>query len=221
MMVMRRCISAVESFADAKRSLLLSLVLPVICVSTCSPQTRRLIRPAPCRPPVQYLLDVPYSQQQLGNWCWAAAGEMVMKYHTVNVTQCQQASDLTRLSCCAVSLPDRCNVTGWPDFKRYGFTMSPPTRNAALSWTDVRDQIYCKGLPFTFSWHFDTGGGHIYVAIGFQTKEGIDYVELHDPQPYNPLSVISGDHAIIPYDVYNKGFPGTSHWDDYYNIKKR
>ena len=154
----------------------------------------------------------------MGNWCWAAAGQMVMEYHQVLVSECQQASDQFRLNCCPNN--DLCNQGGWPDFSKYGFTFNK-TKDKALGWDVVRDQIYCKRLPFTFAWHDGGSGGHIFVAIGYQTKDGGNYVEMHDSQPYREPTGIGGDHAIIPYLVYSSGLPGTSHWDDYYEIKKR
>lgn len=102
----------------------------------------------------------------------------------------------------------------WPEYGKYGFT-ADTTSDAALSWDDVKRQIYCRRTPFTFSWHWTGGGGHMMVATGYTTVRGTNYVAINNPWAPNV-----GDASIITYNVYVSGADHT-HWIDYYNIQKQ
>jgi hypothetical protein len=169
-----------------------------------------------CQPKESESLDVTLRPQQTNMWCWAASGQMVMEYLGHNIAQCTQANNrFGRTDCCNTPVPGGCVNGGWPEFGKYGFE-SKNTTNAALSWNDLRKQIsdsrYCKGRPFCFTWRWNGGGGHMMVAIGYKTVEGVNYVEMLDPWAPNV-----GNHSFITYDAYVSGSTYT-HWDDYYDV---
>src|SRR5215471_14601557 len=110
--------------------------------------------------------------QQTSMWCWAASGQMVMGFLGTSVTQCDEANKrFGRSDCCNSPTPGACVNGGWPEFDKYGFT-STRTSNTALTWDQIKKEIYCSKRPFAFSWHWPGGGGHMMVVIG--------YVELDD-----------------------------------------
>jgi hypothetical protein len=169
-----------------------------------------------CTPEVAKTLPVALRDQETSMWCWAASGEMTMEYLGAgDIQQCDEANKrFGRTDCCNNPVPGDCVQGGWPEFAKYGFTASHTT-DTALSWGAVRTQIYCRGKPFAFTWHWTGGGGHMMVARGYMTVEGTNYVYRN-----NPLPVGIGTADIISYDTYVSG-SGHTHWDDYYDITKQ
>jgi len=153
--------------------------------------------------------------QKTGMWCWAASGEMCMEFLGTNVDQCDEANKrFGRSDCCNSPVPTGCVNGGWPEFDKYGFT-SAVTSNAALSWEDLKKQIYCQKKPFAFSWHWTGGGGHMMVVVGYAVLNNVNYVSINDPWAPNV-----GNQRFITYDEYVSGSDHT-HWNDYYNITKK
>lgn len=166
-----------------------------------------------CDPAVIGSQPVTLRAQEQPNWCWAASGQMVMEFLGHSVSQCTQVNNrLGRTDCCNSPLPSGCNSTGWPEFDKYDFTYKT-TSNAALSWEDVQEQIYCKKVPIAFSWHWNGGGGHMMVLIGYVTVSGVAYVTINDPWAPGV-----GDQRVITYAQYVSG-SGYTHWNDYYDFK--
>lgn len=153
--------------------------------------------------------------QHQSNWCWAASGEMTMNFLGGNVTQCDEANKrFGRTDCCNTPTPTICNNGGWPEFDKYNFK-ADHTSDAALSWDEVKKQIYCHKVPFCNTWHWSGGGGHMMVISGYMVLNNVKYVYLRDPLP-----VGTGSSRWITYDAYVSG-PGYTHWDDYFNISKK
>lgn len=159
-------------------------------------------------------LPVGRRNQETNMWCWAASGQMVMEYLGVSAPQCDQANKEFGLSsCCQSPVPGECVQGGWPEFNKYGFNFQR-TSSYALSWDQIVDQISSKRAPFTFTWAWDGGGGHMMSIYGYAVISGIRYVHMHDPWPPNV-----GATNLITYDAYVAG-PGYSHWDDFYDVSK-
>ena len=163
-------------------------------------------------------LPVTLHPQQMSNWCWAASGQMVMEYLGTNVNQCTQVNDrYSMANCCTLPFPGACNLTGWPEFDRYGFRFTR-TSSTALTWDQLKKEIsrnsYCGKRPFCFTWHWNGGGGHMMVVIGYDSTDGVRHVEVNDLWLPNV-----GDNYIVTYDRYVSG-PTYTHWDDFYQIIK-
>ncbi len=153
--------------------------------------------------------------QETSMWCWAASGEMCMEFLGASVDQCDEANKrFGRTDCCNSPVPNACVNGGWPEFDKYGFTASV-TSNAALSWEDLKKQIYCSKKPFAFSWHWTGGGGHMMVVTGYAVINNVNYVSINDPWAPNV-----GNQRFITYAEYVSGSDHT-HWNDYYNITKK
>ncbi|HEV8139861.1 MAG TPA: papain-like cysteine protease family protein [Pyrinomonadaceae bacterium] len=172
------------------------------------------LQAACCTPEPIATQPVTLRPQETSMWCWAASGEMCMDFLGGNVSQCDEANKrFSRTDCCNNPVPGACVNGGWPEFDKYGFS-SVHTSDAALTWAQVKDQIYCQKKPFAFSWHWSGGGGHMMVVRGYVTLDGVNYVYVNDPWAPNV-----GENRIQTYDSYVSG-SGYTHWDDYYNVTK-
>jgi hypothetical protein len=159
-------------------------------------------------------LPVNLAPQQTSMWCWAASGEMVMNYLGGSVSQCNQANQrFNRTDCCDSPTPMACVLGGWPEFEKYGFSSTMVA--AALSWDDLKAQIDTKHTPFAFSWHWNSGGGHMMVVTGYKVVGGQNWVTINDPWAPN-----DGDERDILYTDYVSGSTYT-HWRDYYDVSKK
>jgi hypothetical protein len=168
-----------------------------------------------CKPPEIGSQQVILRPQETGMWCWAASGEMIMEFLGVSVDQCDEANKrFGHTDCCKHPTPKDCVNGGMPEFDKYGFTFDR-TSKAALSWEQVKSQIYCAKKPFAFSWHWNSGGGHMMVVIGYVTVNGTNYVAINDPWEPN-----IGDQRIITYNSFVSGSDHT-HLDDFYNVTKK
>jgi len=171
-----------------------------------------------CTKPPSALVTVPVTGQHTSMWCWAASGQMTMNYHGASVTQCDEANKrFGRTDCCNTPTPAACVVGGWPEYPKYGFS-SVHTSNAALSWNQIREEIYCRKRPFAFTWHWPSGGGHMMVISGYVSVLGMQFVRVNNPSPWDPVG--GGAQYFTTYSDYVSG-PGHTHWDDYYKIKKQ
>jgi len=183
-------------------------ILALALAGCCTPTL-----PTPCTLPPSALVNVRITGQHTAMWCWAASGEMTMNYHGASVTQCDEANKRFGMTTCCTN-PSGCVFGGWPEYPKYGFS-SVHTTNAALTWDQLRDEIYCKRRPFAFTWHWSGGGGHMMVASGYDTVGGVTYVRVNNPSPWDPVG--GGAQYFTTYADYVSG-PGHSHWDDYYQI---
>ncbi len=169
-----------------------------------------------CCPPYENskVLAVTLWPQETSQWCWAASGQMCMDFLGNNVSQCTQANNrFGRSDCCNQTTPANCIQGGWPEFNKYNFT-SKNTTNSALSWDTIRKEIDCKNRPITYTWHWGGGGGHMVAIVGYSIGANGDKL-LHIN---NPLPVNTGSSYTITYEAYVAGNPGSSHWNDYYEI---
>ncbi len=177
-----------------------------------------------CSPGLIGSLPVTSHPQETSMWCWAASGQMVMDYLGNNVAQCTQANNrFGRTDCpcaqCTNPIPNPpCVIGGWPEFDKYGFTFKR-TSDTALSFATMRTEISqnskCGKRPVAYSWHWNGGGGHMMVATGYVTVSGTDYVAITDP-----WAPCTGDSRILTYSAYVSG-PGYTHWDDFYEVRKK
>jgi len=183
-------------------------------------ETSAAIPPPPgCTPPDNMQLDIPLKPQETRAWCWAASAQMVLASPSlaVMVSQCdvvtKQFGPGSR--CCnAEGIPATCLRGGWPPFAQYGYTPTV-TKDAALSWDEVKMQIGCRKQAFAFTWHIEDGGDHMMVATGYKT-EGADHLVCVN----NPLPVRTGQSYCISYNEYVSGANYT-HGNDYYNLVKK
>jgi hypothetical protein len=148
---------------------------------------------------------------------------MIMTYlGNGGVSQCQEATDypfvppqtVPPTDWCA-SPPDTLGFTGWPQFGRYGFTAIQTSYGAAITWAQLVTEID-SDRPVAFVWAWQHGGGHMMVAIGYETVDNVNKVVINDPSPPNVGNRRSIRYADFVEGSYN-GEPYT-HWCDFYGI---
>ena len=170
-----------------------------------------------CNPPLVSTVDVPTLPQQASYWCWAASGEMTMRFLGHDVSQCTEANNRFGLTSCCQDNSGDCNNGGWPEYDKYHFT-STHTSDTALTWAQIQSEIYCGKRPIAFSWHWPGGGGHMMVVKGYLTVGNTQYVDVDDPEPFTNLQTLTGGtETIMTYTRYVSDTDHT-HWDDYYGI---
>ncbi|MFL6635236.1 MAG: papain-like cysteine protease family protein [Massilia sp.] len=156
--------------------------------------------------------------QQASNWCWAASGQMTMRFLGHDVAQCVEANNRFGLTTCCENNSGSCNNGGWPEYEKYGFT-ADQTSDTALTFSQIKSQIYCGKKPIAFSWHWLGGGGHMMVVKGYFTVNGVQYVDVNDPEPFTDLdTLVGGTETIMTYADYVSRAGDHTHWNDYYNI---
>jgi hypothetical protein len=198
-------------------ALAIAALFAAACQRTAVDPPRLLTADAPgaaCNQSQGENLNIAEIRQTGTNWCWAASGEMVMSHYDRRVPQCEQVNKSYGLThCCGDLVEPECDLTGWPDFARYDFDFKR-TKDAALSWEQIKEQIACKNNPIAFSWKWVGNSGHMMVIKGFQVVDGVNYLYVNDPSK-NPA------HRFIKYDFYVQSANNHTHWDDFYDFKKR
>jgi len=171
---------------------------------------------ATCTPPASRTLAVPLRGQLTNMWCWAASGQMTMNFiHPAsNVQQADEANKrFGRTDCGNSPTPSACIQGGWPEYEKYNFTRVR-TSNTALTWDQLKQEIGCAGRPFAFSWHWPGGGGHMMVAIGYQSSNLGNRVLVNNPWPPT-----AGNQSWMLYSYYVAATGDHTHWDDFYQIR--
>lgn len=175
-----------------------------------------------CKPEITGNVANTLRPQETNNWCWAATTQMLAQHLSVSVTQCSLANiRFGRTDCCnpqndGASCPktNACNMPGWIMLDECGCKSDETT--SALSWDDLRKQIYCSKKPM--AWAYGTSGvvGHVVIVKGYLTLSGTNYVVLNDP-----WAPCTGQERIITYAEYTDPAGTSTHWRTWYNIAKK
>jgi Papain-like cysteine protease AvrRpt2 len=185
-----------------------------------------------CNPPDVASVNVPPQPQMASNWCWNASQKMILDYLGTSVPheECVAANnEFNRTDCCNAdsngNTPSACNHGGWPQIPKsgkgiYGYT-DTQTWNAALPYSTIQSQVYCSKQPVGFSWHWAGGGGHYMVITGYQVVNGVQYLNVNNPEPHTNLKrPAGGTQEVMTYDEYVAVPDDHTHWrDDYLFIK--
>ncbi|HEY1031784.1 MAG TPA: papain-like cysteine protease family protein [Flavipsychrobacter sp.] len=174
-----------------------------------------------CKPEITGNVANTLRPQETNNWCWAATTQMLAQHFSVSVTQCSLANQRFNMTnCCSpkstnASCPkiDDCNKPGWVMLAACGLTSDEAT--SALSWEDLRKQIFCSKKPMGYAYGTPGVVGHVVVIKGYLTLNGTNYVVLNDP-----WAPCTGQERIITYDQYADPAGTATHWTTWYNIKK-
>lgn len=160
--------------------------------------------------------------QETNNWCWAATTQMLAQHVGQTVTQCDLANHrFSKTNCCDYQNAGQpcpktndCNTPGWLELDFSGVKFSETS--TALSWTDLKKQIYCSKKPMGFAYGTSGVVGHVVVITGYQAIGGINYVILNDP-----WSPCNGQVRTITYAEYVNPSGSSTHWNTWYNIEKK
>jgi hypothetical protein len=105
---------------------------------------------------------------------------------------------------------------GWPEFWKFGYSASVIPEGTALSWTQIQDQIACKGKPFVWAYRYPNKClAHMVVVVGYlTTSQGVRALKCYDPSPTG-----AGACWYITYEAYaNEHF--ARHWRHYLDVTK-
>ncbi len=174
-----------------------------------------------CKPELTASVANTLRPQETNNWCWAATTQMLAAHFNVSVTQCSLANQRFGMTnCCnpqndGASCPKNndCNKPGWPMLTECGLSYNESS--TALSWEDMRKQIYCSKKPMGYAYGTPGVVGHVLVVKGYLTLSGTNYLVLNDP-----WSPCVGQERIITYAEYADPAGTATHWNTWYNIKK-
>ncbi len=172
-----------------------------------------------CNPEIIGSVPNTLRTQETNNWCWAGVTQMLAEHLNITTTQCALANHrFGKTNCCDAqnqgsSCPktDDCNTPGWLELDFVGVTADES--GSALSWSTLRNQVYCSRRPMGYAYGTEGVVGHVVVVKGYVTVGGTDYVVLNDP-----WSPCMGTERLLTYADYADP-PGTStHWNTWYNI---
>ena len=187
------------------------------------------------------VLDVPIYAQQTSMWCWATGGEMIMKFHGIDVPQCQQANEYYTknptmkfkdlgIDCCGflatgTTVDEKIVLGGLPQFGDYGFTYMEKS-DSPMSFAEIQSQIDAN-LPIGFGWYWKSatgipGGGHYMVLTGYKNIAGAPMVKINDPWPNNVVKESDPtEHSRWMTYAYWRESVKHRHALDHYDIKKK
>lgn len=179
-----------------------------------------------CNLPNSTHLNVTRSAQETQQWCWAAAGQMIMRFFGRNVSQCSQASRQFKTQCQCPKCPEGdftlspCNQGAFPAFEDWGFDAYAST--VPLSLEQIKAELACRKSPIAFSWiTLDSRtsarpSGHTMVAVGYSA----DFIEVIDPLPDCFFDDGKEYSTFQRYDYYvNSAMPEKlAHWQDRYAV---
>jgi hypothetical protein len=163
-----------------------------------------------------HTLPVELRAQVNDAWCWAASGEMAMRYvGQKDVPQCEIAKIHLKLtvSCCGVAatVPQTCVQGAWldpSDFLKLGFADQEKT---LLTFDEIMDEI-AQNRP-VIDWSSE---GHMMVIAGHGLGgNGNEQLWIKDPSPTSPDPTQGGEAYWMKYTKYKKHV-----YKSYYNIRK-
>lgn len=174
-----------------------------------------------CNPEVIGNVPNTLRPQQTNNWCWAATTQMLAQHLGISVSQCSLANQrFGRTDCCnpqgnsTCRRTDSCNRPGWVMLTEAGATYNESA--TALSWEQVRSQIFCSKKPMGYAYGTEGVVGHVLVIKGYVTMNGTNYLVLNDP-----WAPCTGQERFLTYDEYVNPAGTATHWNTWYNIAKK
>jgi hypothetical protein len=160
--------------------------------------------------------------QETANWCWAATTQMLAEHYDISVTQCDLANHRFGFTnCCNPKNDDSdcpkidaCNKPGWLELDYVGLKFDET--NTALSWENLRKQIFCFHRPMAYAYGTPGVVGHVLVIKGYITVGGTNYLVLNDP-----WAPCVGAERLITYEEYVDPSGTSTHWSTFYNVAKK
>lgn len=175
-----------------------------------------------CRPEIIGSVPNILRPQETSNWCWAATTQMLAQHLNISVTQCDLANHrFNKNNCCTEQSPGTpcpktadCNRPGWLELDFAGVAFSETS--TALSFGDLKKQIFCSRKPMGYAYGTSGVVGHVLVIKGYVTVGSTIYIVLNDP--WNPCT---GQERLITYAEYQDPAGTSTHWNTWYDIKKK
>jgi hypothetical protein len=175
-----------------------------------------------CKPEISGNVANTLRSQETNNWCWAATTQMLAQHFQINVKQCDLANhSFSKSNCCNTqtqgsSCPktNDCNTPGWLELDFAGLKFKES--GTALSWDDLKKQIFCAKKPMGYAYGTSGVVGHVLVIKGYVTVGSTKYLVLNDP-----WSPCVGEERLITYEQYADPAGSSTHWNTWFDINKK
>ncbi len=156
--------------------------------------------PSSLPPPgsIDLILAIPYRQQNMTNWCWAACCEMVFIHYGINNVTQEQIVSFELGDQCPLDqnpLPSSCNQARWPDRSYSNWNIKYDRVQRALSKDELQDQLDV-GQPIEPYFLWNSGNSHVAIVRGYYSNGD---VEVHDP--WFETSRCSYEYVLSAYDL--------------------
>jgi hypothetical protein len=170
------------------------------------------------------VLAAPEIVQEQHSWCWAAASDiMFSSFYGLQsaVPQCVQASAEFGQKCCGSSVPSACDQPAWPEFSRYGFSVTSQ-KGCWPSWDRVNLEVRSQRRPFGFVEYYDQQVSHMQVVTGLADLGANRFVKVFDPfTDLKPGEIgYGGTYTWRDYDYYRGKAASFEVAVSYYSLKK-
>jgi hypothetical protein len=109
---------------------------------------------------------------------------------------------------------DDCNTPGWVDLDFVGAKASETA--SARSWAEVKSEIFCDRATMGYAYGTPGVVGHVVVINGYQSANGTDYLQLHDP-----WSPCAGTVRLLSYADYVDPAGTSTHWNTWFDVQKK
>ncbi|RMF00434.1 MAG: hypothetical protein D6772_06410 [Bacteroidetes bacterium] len=175
-----------------------------------------------CNPEIVSNVPNNLRPQETNNWCWAATTQMLAQHFGLATSQCALANyRLEKTNCCDVQnsgntcpKTNDCNQPGWLELDYAGLKFKET--ESALSWNNLKKQIYCSKKPMGYAYGTPGVVGHVVVVKGYASLAGTNYVVLNDP-----WSPCQGEERLITYAQYQDPAGSSTHWRTWYDLAKK
>lgn len=125
------------------------------------------------------VLNIAPVAQEKTYWCWAADGQMILKYYGTSVTQCIFVNVAKGTTSC----PDEPGTIEEEQTGLRAFNVTSVSFTGYESWSEIKTHICSHAQPIYARWQWNNGQtvGHAVVVVGFWEATGINYVYFNDP----------------------------------------
>jgi hypothetical protein len=140
--------------------------------------------------------------QELPNWCWAAAAEMVLRfydyYDSTCIKQCNLANEqFGQSNCCSQTQngDDPIQLDDIPViYSNHG--LQSDVIDSSISMNSLDAEI-TAGHPVEVVFEWTGGGGHVAIVYGIDINLG--WIFVHDPLPSRNFGVVTYDDLASAY----------------------
>lgn len=158
------------------------------------------------------ILNVPYLNQPVTNWCWATCATMLSRFlKSTDLKICEAVSKLIPTDSCCVGAPQEgsfdqrwtkgsCNRTcsvSEVGLLHTQLGLSSTHTRGNVSFEELRNEIVIAGRPVEVAYAWTGGGGHVALVQGVDADT--QNLNIHDPWPDNGQMVIPYSSLVTAY----------------------
>jgi hypothetical protein len=151
-----------------------------------------------------------FQQQEHTEWCWAAVATMIAHFYdaATALKQCDVAiSTLENRTCCAQSLPAKCNVPAELEPALRAVNRFVPPSVGPLGQDGLMDKTDAE-TPVCARIGYSGGGGHFVAIKGYDNRRnGNLFLLISDPE--------KGERIVL-FTEFRDHYRGKGTWTDSY-----